>query len=139
MWLHHWSGFCPTSLCVCVCVFLIWVFVPVGFWWVVGNGGVIGMVEAWWWWLGCLFFFYNGFGGYLLGFFSFFLNLDFLFRWDFGGQWAMVAWWAWWCWFGLFGCWERRVIDNLFIILLYNLYYFNVLYCKIKIGMLRVL
>ena len=45
--------------------------------------------------------FFNGFGGYLLGFFFFFffyffLNLDFLFRWDFGGQWVMVAWWAWW-------------------------------------------
>ena len=35
---------------------------------------------------------------------------------------------------------ERRVIDNLFVILLYNLYYFiNVLYCKIKVGMLEVL
>ena len=34
---------------------------------------------------------------------------------------------------------ERRVIDNLFVILLYNLYYFiNVLYCKIKVGMLEV-
>ena len=31
---------------------------------------------------------------------------------------------------------ERGVIDNLFVILLYNLYYFiNVLYCKIKVGM----
>ena len=40
--------------------------------------------------------FFNGFGGYLPGFFFFFfffLNLDFLFRWDFGGQWVMVAWW----------------------------------------------
>ena len=35
---------------------------------------------------------------------------------------------------------ERGVIDNLFVILLYNLYYFiNVLYCKIKVGMLGVL
>ena len=25
---------------------LIWVFVSVGFWWVVGSGGVVGMVEA---------------------------------------------------------------------------------------------
>ena len=32
-----------------------------------------------------------------------------------------------------------REIDNLFIILLYNLYYFNLLYCKIKIEMLDVL
>ena len=31
--------------------FLIWVFVPVGFWWIVGSGGVVGMVEARWWWL----------------------------------------------------------------------------------------
>ena len=31
-----------------------------------------------------------------------------------------------------------REIDNLFIILLYNLYYFNFLYCKIKVGMLNV-
>ena len=34
---------------------------------------------------------------------------------------------------------ERGVIDNLFIILLYNLYYFNVLYYKIKVGMLGML
>ena len=34
---------------------------------------------------------------------------------------------------------ERGVIDNLFITLLYNLYYFNVLYCKIKVIMLGVL
>ena len=34
---------------------------------------------------------------------------------------------------------EKGVIDNLFIILLYNLYYFNVLYCKIKVRMLSVL
>ena len=35
---------------------------------------------------------------------------------------------------------ERGVIDNLFVILLYNLYYFiNVLYCKIKVGMVGVL
>ena len=32
-----------------------------------------------------------------------------------------------------------RGIENLFIILLYNLYYFNLLYCKIKIEMLDVL
>ena len=30
-------------------------------------------------------------------------------------------------------------MDNLFIILLCNLYYFNVLYCKIKVGMLSVM
>ena len=29
--------------------FLICVFVPVGFWWAVGSGGVVGMVEAPWW------------------------------------------------------------------------------------------
>ena len=23
-----------------------------GFWWAVGSGGVVGMVEARWWWLG---------------------------------------------------------------------------------------
>ena len=28
--------------------FLIWVFVLVGFWWAVGGGGVVGMVEAQW-------------------------------------------------------------------------------------------
>ena len=32
---------------------------------------------------------------------------------------------------------ERGEIDNLFIILLYNSYYFYVLYCKIKVGMLE--
>ena len=25
---------------------VIWVFVPMGFWWAVSNGGVVGMVEA---------------------------------------------------------------------------------------------
>ena len=29
--------------------FLIWVFLPVGFWWVVGSGGMVGMVEVRWW------------------------------------------------------------------------------------------
>ena len=29
--------------------FLIWVFVPIGFWWAVGSGGMVGMVEAQWW------------------------------------------------------------------------------------------
>ena len=69
-----------------------------GFWWVVGSGGVVGMVVV----------------------------------------------------IGLFGCrerdieaWtemrERGVIDNLLIILLYNIYYFNMLYCKIKVEMLGVL
>ena len=24
-------------------------------------------------------------------------KMEFWFRWDFGGPWAMVAWWAWWC------------------------------------------
>ena len=24
-------------------------FVLVGFWWAVGSGGVVGMVEVWWW------------------------------------------------------------------------------------------
>ena len=32
-----------------------------------------------------------------------------------------------------------RGIENLFIILLYNLYYFNLLYYKIKVEMLDVL
>ena len=27
--------------------FLIWVFVSVGFWWALGSGGVVSMVEAW--------------------------------------------------------------------------------------------
>ena len=34
---------------------------------------------------------------------------------------------------------ERGEINNLLIILLYNLYDFNVLYCKIKVGMFREL
>ena len=34
---------------------------------------------------------------------------------------------------------RERERDNLFIILLHNLYYFNLLYCKIKVGMLDVL
>ena len=35
--------------------------------------------------------------GHELGFFFFFFFLIWvLFRWDFGGQWAMVAWWASW-------------------------------------------
>ena len=34
---------------------------------------------------------------------------------------------------------ERGVIYTLFIILLYNLYYFNVLYCKIKVEILGIL
>ena len=25
------------------------VLILVGFWWVVGNGGVVGMVALWWW------------------------------------------------------------------------------------------
>ena len=32
--------------------FSIWIFVPMGFWWAMGSGGMVGMVEAWWWWLG---------------------------------------------------------------------------------------
>ena len=35
-------GFC----CDARFFFLIWVFVLVRFWWVVGSGGVAGMVEA---------------------------------------------------------------------------------------------
>ena len=34
---------------------------------------------------------------------------------------------------------ERREREIFYIILLYNLYYFNMLYCKIKVGMLRIL
>ena len=34
---------------------------------------------------------------------------------------------------------RERERDNLFIILLYNLYYFNLLYSKIKIRMLDLL
>ena len=70
--------------------------------------------------------------------------------WDFGGQWwhgghggGIVV-------LGFFGCSEsdreaeteireKGEIDNFFIILLYNLYYFNVFYCKIKVGMLGLL
>ena len=60
-----------------------------------GSGGMVGMVRhgggdwvVWfflmvWWVFAKLFFF-------------FFFNLDFWFRWDFGGQWVMVVWWAWW-------------------------------------------
>ena len=39
------SGFCSFY-------FFLICFVSVGFWWAVGSGGVVGMVEARWWWLG---------------------------------------------------------------------------------------
>ena len=34
---------------------------------------------------------------------------------------------------------REREREIFYIIILYNLYYFNVLYCKIKVGMLRIL
>ena len=34
---------------------------------------------------------------------------------------------------------ETEMRERMKYILLYNLYYFNVLYCKIKVGILRVL
>ena len=34
--------------------------------------------------------------------------MEFWFRWDFGGQWAMVAWWAWWCCGGDWVVWLLR-------------------------------
>ena len=67
-----------------------------GFWWIVGSGGMVGMVRrggGYW----VVWFFLIGLVGICWVFFFFsFLNLDFWFQWDFGGQWVMVVWWAWW-------------------------------------------
>ena len=79
-----------------------------GFWWVVGNSGVVGMVVV----IG-LFGYFNGFAGYLLGFFFFFLFYFFYFLiWVFGSGGILVGNGQWWCGghggsmvvIGLFGC-----------------------------------
>ena len=66
-----------------------------GFWWIVGSGGMVGMVRCgggdW-----VVWFFLIGLVCICWVFFFSFLNLDFWFRWDFGGQWVMGVWLAWW-------------------------------------------
>ena len=48
-----WRGSDAVGFLVFCCdasfFFFTCVFVPVGFWWVVDSGGVVGMVEARWW------------------------------------------------------------------------------------------
>ena len=122
---------------VLFCFFYFGFFVPMGLvskrqWWVVGCLVVFAMGLLGLWWL------FNRFCFVL--FFCFFFLVLFSVGLDGRGQW----------WRGgdcLFGCWESkgeawtemRGIENLFIILLYNLYYFNLLYYKIKVEMLDVL
>ena len=49
-----WSGFWSRLIWVDLVFFFFFnnVFVSMGFWWVVGSGGMVGMVEVQWWWLG---------------------------------------------------------------------------------------
>ena len=49
-WIQH--GWTLVLLGSAVFFFFLICFVSVGFWWAVGSGGVVGMVEARWWWLG---------------------------------------------------------------------------------------
>ena len=123
---------------------------------------MVGRGQWAWWWLGAFGFvwlFFNGFvvgfwlvcgwifTGFMVGLVSWWLLC--------GGDWVAV--WRWCGWEG--GCcvdrcigfslwylttgWERgretEIRERMKYILLYNLYYFNVLYCKIKVRILRVL